>query len=122
MTIHQRPVAPADAVRLDASHLAMPSPALAAAIARHQRVAIETADARQQDGWESWEQEEAAYNDLMAVPCLSRADAIAFLEHVRPTFPADPAADTLSKLADLLARALDGEFQVQTLATTGREG
>jgi hypothetical protein len=120
MTIHQRPVAPTDAVRLDAGHLAIPSAALAAAIARHRHAATDTTDGRDPESWDSWVEEEAAYNDLVAVPCLSRGDALAFLAHVRPTFPADPAADTLSKLADLLARALDGEFQAQT--TTGREG
>lgn len=97
---------------------AKPSAELRAAIARHN-----AADAKHIALCKDWDpadylardrtarREEAAYTRLLAVPCRTRADALALLAHLKPTLPADPTEDTLSKLADLLERALRGEFQ-----------
>lgn len=109
---------PASASPTTARRTAKPSAELRAAIARHN-----AAEAKHIALCKDWDpadylardrtarREEAAYTRLLAVPCRTRADALALLAHLKPTLPADPSEDTLSKLADLLERALRGEFQ-----------
>ncbi|KTS16509.1 hypothetical protein NS228_28460 [Methylobacterium indicum] len=128
MTIHQRPVAPADAVRLDASHLAMPSPiqaalarlastgaALAAVAERYpDRDHPEHDAAERADDW--------AFQAVFAAPIETRGDAEALLGFMLQSVDKDPAADGLAAVTHLLARALAGEFQTHTTPTTRREG